>query len=83
MHCGEIAIKQVRQFEELAGEEVILVHRLLKNHVPEREYVLLSGAVTALWPAPAGGRSHSEEFEGLGELPLTILPPSALPTLPA
>jgi Protein of unknown function (DUF2652) len=42
VHVGEVALKQVRQFEELAGENVILIHRLLKNQVPAREYVLLS-----------------------------------------
>jgi hypothetical protein len=36
VHVGELAVKRVRQFEELAGEEVILVHRLLKNTCPAR-----------------------------------------------
>ena len=75
VHCGEVAVKQVRQFEELAGEDVILVHRLMKNHLAEREYVLLSERAAQLWPLPAGAaaRAHAEEFEGLGELRLTIL----------
>jgi hypothetical protein len=78
-HCGEIAIKQVRQFEEVAGEDVILVHRLMKNHLAEREYVLLSDAITRAWPLPAGtGRRHAEPFEGLGELALTVLTPADL-----
>src|SRR5262249_15579319 len=71
-HCGEIAVKQVRQFEELAGEDVILVHRLMKNHLAEREYVLLSEAITRAWPLPSKfGRAHAEPFEGLGVLNLT------------
>jgi hypothetical protein len=75
VHCGEIAVKQVRQFEELAGEDVILVHRLMKNHLREREYVLLSEAATRAWPLPAaaGARAHAEEFEGMGELKLSVL----------
>jgi hypothetical protein len=75
VHCGEIAVKQVRQFEELAGEDVILVHRLMKNHLPEREYVLLSEAATRAWRlrAGAGARAHAEEFEGMGELKLSVL----------
>jgi len=40
LHSGEVALKQIRQFEELAGEEVILVHRLLKNTIPSKEYIL-------------------------------------------
>ena len=83
-HCGEIAIKQVRQFEELAGEEVILIHRLMKNHLAEREYVLLSEAITRAWPMPEGlGRSHSEPFEGMGELALTVLAPADLAAVTA
>jgi len=75
VHCGEVAIKQVRQFEELAGEDVILVHRLMKNHLAEREYVLLSEAATREWPLPAdaGARAHAEDFEGLGQLRLSVL----------
>jgi hypothetical protein len=75
VHCGEIAVKQVRQFEEIAGEDVILVHRLMKNHLAEREYVLLSQAAAQAWPLPehAGARAHAEDFEGLGELQLTVL----------
>jgi hypothetical protein len=79
VHCGEVAVKQVRQFEELAGSEVILVHRLMKNHLAEREYVLMSAAATDAWPLPDGaGRAHAEDFEGLGELRLTVLPRAAL-----
>ncbi|MGE4072010.1 MAG: DUF2652 domain-containing protein [Lysobacterales bacterium] len=42
VHLREIAIRQWRQYTELAGEPVILIHRLLKNPVPSREYLLLS-----------------------------------------
>jgi hypothetical protein len=83
-HSGEIAIKQVRQFEELAGEDVILIHRLMKNHLAEREYVLLSAAITTAWPMPEGlGRRHAEPFEGMGELELTVLSPTELATVTA
>ncbi len=44
-HCGEVAVHKVRQHEELAGIDVILVHRLLKNDVPIREYLLVTDAV--------------------------------------
>jgi hypothetical protein len=79
VHCGEVAVKQVRQFEELAGTEVILVHRLMKNHLAEKEYVLMSEAAATAWPLPGGaGRAHAEDFEGLGELRLTVLAREAL-----
>ena len=80
VHVGEFAVKQVRQFQELAGEEVILVHRLLKNSVPEREYVLLTEPARAAADlSPARLRQHREHLEGIGETPLWLLAPDAIP----
>ena len=42
VHYGQVVIKQVRHLEELAGSDVILAHRLLKNTVPSNEYLLLT-----------------------------------------
>jgi hypothetical protein len=39
LHYGEIAVKQIKQFTELAGENAILIHRLLKNSVPGKDRV--------------------------------------------
>lgn len=82
VHVGEIAIKQVRQFEELAGEPVILLHRLMKNHVPLREYVLLTA------PAARGARlddvnlrAHVEQVADIGSQQLWIAAPENLPEL--
>ena len=44
VHKGDFAIKKIRQFEEFAGESVILVHRLLKNSLKGNEYWLLTDA---------------------------------------
>jgi hypothetical protein len=41
-HYGQAVIKQVRHLEELAGGDVILAHRLLKNRIPTHEYLLLT-----------------------------------------
>lgn len=78
VHAGEIAIKQVRQFEELAGDEVILIHRLLKNQVPSSEYLLLTEDFAALAGAPpAHGTAHVEQAEGLGEVRVRVWPVDA------
>lgn len=84
VHGGEIAIKQVRQFEELAGEAVIFVHRLLKNRVAEREYVMLSDDIGRLLPAAvlAQAKPHSESVEGFGERHLWLARAEALPMPP-
>ncbi len=41
-HVGEVATQTIRDRLKLVGIDVILVHRLLKNTVPLREYVLLT-----------------------------------------
>jgi hypothetical protein len=48
IHVGDIVVKRVRQFEEIAGDAVILLHRLLKNDVPSHEYLLLTAAARSL-----------------------------------
>lgn len=51
-HTGTIIVKQMRQFEEIAGEDVILTHLLLKNSVQADEYLLLTDSFHALSGPP-------------------------------
>jgi class 3 adenylate cyclase len=44
-HLGEAAVQKVAHLSELAGVDVILVHRLLKNAVPVPEYILMTEPV--------------------------------------
>jgi hypothetical protein len=66
LHVGAIVVKRVRQFEEIAGEAVIMVHRMTKNSVPMHEYVLLSEAtrVEADIDLPDVQR-HAETIDGI------------------
>jgi hypothetical protein len=80
LHAGEAAIKHVRQFEELAGKEVILLHRLLKNTIREEEYILmteqycqLSGGLPGAVQPP---ETRVEHVEGLGSVPVRVCYPS-------
>ena len=41
-HFGECREVSIQNFTKLLGSDVILAHRLLKNNVPDREYILLS-----------------------------------------
>ncbi len=78
VHAGEIAVKQLRQFEELAGDEVILIHRLLKNRVAGHEYLLLTeDFATLAGLPPTQGARHVEDAEGLGAVPVRVLPVDA------
>ena len=75
-HHGRIVRQRIAGREELLGSDVIVVHRLLKNHVEEslgvRAYALYTGACTramGLVDPPAAGLSeHREDFEGVGEV---------------
>lgn len=67
-HYGQAVIKKVRRLEELAGTDVILAHRLLKNKIPSQEYLLLtegfyrwSGGLEGL-----AGEVYEEAYEDMG-----------------
>ena len=55
-HYGPFLLKTVAGFREIAGQEVIRAHRLLKNEVKSDEYLLLTDAVVTL---ADGGKSLS------------------------
>jgi hypothetical protein len=67
-HVGEVAFQKVKRFTELAGVDVILVHRLLKNSVPISEYVLMSDALHREIAPVLGAEASQldEELEGIG-----------------
>jgi class 3 adenylate cyclase len=89
LHVGEAAFKKIRQFEELAGEDVILIHRLLKNTVPAKEYILLTEQFYALSGGLGDGplEARTEEAEGLGTVGVRVYYPAGdstpLPPRPA
>ena len=66
-HFGEAAIHKVKHLTELAGVDVILVHRMLKNDVPIPEYMLMTAPVHERVDAPMRARSASHDME-LGDL---------------
>lgn len=63
LHVGDVAHKQVRGLHELAGEAVILLHRLLKNRVAAPRYVLLTEGFQALLDDAPGSPAAIEAFE--------------------
>ncbi len=90
-HSGEVAFQRVKHLTELAGVDVILVHRMLKNDVPLREYVLMTPAVLEKLPAELRQRAHpiEHDFEGMGRTAthyfdldeIAPSPPQAAPNL--
>jgi hypothetical protein len=68
-HVGEVATQTIRNRLKLVGIDVILVHRLLKNAVPVREYVLLTDELHAGSAALPGAAQQIEpELEGFGRV---------------
>ena len=67
-HYGEVVLTPRRGGTTLAGVDVILVHRMLKNSVPVDEYVLMTEAVRKRAGAPFSELANpiDEELEGLG-----------------
>ncbi len=51
VHRGMFSRQRIGQAFQLYGTDVNLVHRLAKNTVPLREYLLATGAALAGWPA--------------------------------
>ena len=42
IHYGDFLLKKVSRFEEIAGENVILANRLMKNSIETNEYILFT-----------------------------------------
>jgi hypothetical protein len=84
VHQGDVAFQRVKRFNELGGVDVIVVHRMLKNSVPIREYVLMTETLARQLPPELRERALSlqEELEGLGPYTLRYMPLDALQPAP-
>ncbi|MBI4417687.1 MAG: DUF2652 domain-containing protein [Ignavibacteriales bacterium] len=74
LHAGEIAVRNIRQFEEISGENVILVHRLLKNSIADREYVLMTEVFRQLVDGMSlnDGETREEVYDDLGSVKVRV-----------
>jgi hypothetical protein len=68
-HEGEVAEQKVKRHVELAGLDVILVHRMLKNTVPVPEYVLMTDVVAQCLDESVRQLCMPliHDFEGIGQ----------------
>jgi hypothetical protein len=84
-HLGEVVEQTVRDRTSVAGPDVILVHRMLKNSVPIAEYVLVTEPV--LERCEPGLREAAtaieEHLEGLGVERLYYIDMAAIAAEPA
>jgi hypothetical protein len=65
VHHGRFSRQRLGNVEQLHGVDVIVAHRLLKNTVPSKEYLLVTDAVLDRLPDETRRRfiPHSEEFD--------------------
>lgn len=86
-HEGEVAEQKVKRRAELAGVDVILVHRMLKNRVPVPEYVLMTDVVAQHLDGPFRRLCVPlmHDFEGIGPTSthyIDLATPDVPPTVP-
>jgi len=70
-HHGRFLRQMVGDRSQAAGVNVVLVHRLLKNGLPGRAYILLTEAAlrwAGLSPSRAGLLAHTERYEYFGDV---------------
>lgn len=65
VHHGKFSRQRLGNVEQLHGTDVIVAHRLLKNSVPSKEYLLVTDAVLDRLPQDlrAGFTPHNESFD--------------------
>ena len=70
VHHGKFSRQRLGSVEQLHGTDVIVSHRLLKNSVPSKEYLLVTDAVLDRLPTGTRDRftPHTESFD-LGAIP--------------
>jgi hypothetical protein len=70
VHAGEVAFERIDRFEKLFGLDVIVVHRMLKNSVPAKEYLMISDPAYSTFQGfyDQEPERRQEEFDGVGTL---------------
>ena len=77
-HHGDYILQDVGGVREMAGSDVNLVHRLLKNHIAEetgwRAYALFTHqSLEHMHVQPEGVRESVESYEHLGSVPVCVM----------
>jgi hypothetical protein len=92
VHSGEAPFHRVLHFVELAGVDVIIAHRLLKNSVTSDQYILMTAAAQKdlQFPEHVRWMEGSESYGDIGAIATLLYlpddgskpPPSAAPKIP-
>jgi len=84
LHAGTVGMQRIDRFEKPFGLDVILAHRILKNEVASKEYLLVTDTAYEVGDGFYGlePEDHQEEFEGVGAVGLKVFYPSNFGDLP-
>lgn len=76
-HYGKAAMNTIGSFKELAGVDVIIPHRLLKNQVKEKRYLLMTEAAHSRLELPQDGKIErwDEVDKDIGAIPVYVFYP--------
>ena len=74
VHVGEVAVEKIGRFEKLFGLPVIVVHRMLKNSVPAKEYLMVSESAFSNFDGffDLEPERRVVELEGIGEYRMMV-----------
>ncbi len=77
VHSGKAIFYNIGRFQELAGVDVILVHRLLKNSVPGNQYILMTeaGYYDIEFPVQVTVTPGQESYDEIGTIKTLIYEP--------
>jgi len=80
VHLGEVAVERIGRFEKLYGLDVIVVHRMLKNSIEEKEYVMMTQPFFSVLDDFYGLSPIrlTESFEGVGDVEALVFYPKDL-----
>ncbi|MEQ8601851.1 MAG: DUF2652 domain-containing protein [Marivibrio sp.] len=80
-HRGEAVRFAIGAMEDFTGEVLVEAHRMLKNDVGRKRYLLASEAALQVWPHPTAGaaRPRPQTYPDVGEIPARLFdaPPRA------
>ena len=78
LHHGELLVKEMDGSTELGGADIIVAHRLEKNHVEGNEYIVMSKAFHDRSGNLADWEPHrsSENYGPLGEIEIVTFDPN-------
>ena len=72
VHYGDFLIKEINQFKGIAGQDVILAHRPMKNSISVSKYMLFTKSFTELREINFFIENKVEKYDDVGDVDCTV-----------